>query len=77
MAQDHKLLLAAFDLSNAAPQQWEAFKAAFDAHTALTCEQAVQSEPGIALTAHGRAQATISINKMFKELRERVSKINK
>ena len=77
MAQDHKLLLAAFDLSNAAPQQWEAFKAAFDAHTVATCEQAVQSEPGVALIAHGRAQATVNTNKLFKELRERVSKISK
>ena len=75
MAQDHKLLLAAFDLSNAAPQQWEVFKAAFDAHTVTTCEQAVQSEPGVALIAHGKGQATISLNKMFKELRERVSKL--
>jgi len=77
MAQDHKLLLAAFDLSNAAPQQWEAFKAAFDAYTIETCERAVQSEPSVALTAHGNAQGTVALNKMFKELRTRVSKLTK
>jgi hypothetical protein len=65
-----KFAYSIFELSNAAPEQWQAFMTYFEAHTLQVLEDAVHSDASTALIAHGRAQKALQLFKQFRDIRK-------
>jgi hypothetical protein len=70
------LLYAAYDLSHAAPDRWEAFKSAFYAYAMEACVETTLMPPTPEVyVSQGRARALLRLREDFSQLAERVEKL--
>lgn len=74
---DKDLVLAAAQLSRAAPEQWDKFVAAFDSYAGQKMGECVAADIGMLAVAQGRAQACAMISSLLKDCRKTAENIYK
>ena len=74
---DKEFILAAAQLSRAAPDQWGAFMVAFVDYVDVRRNECVQAPIAALPTAQGRAQALVQLEALFNDCRKTAESIDR